>query len=119
MRIQTHRFSRRPEHIEAEKAYRKTVEKNPIPRNLFGLASYLGREKQFDEAAKLFKEYLARDLSWNDPSKAYASLLLGSIFADRKMNAEAKEAFLVARAESKEKFLDELIVEKMKELESH
>lgn len=109
---------KKEEHIEAEKAYRKTVEKNPTPRNLFGLASYLSREKQFDEAAKLFKEYLARDLSWNDHSKASANYMLGSIFADKKMNAEAKEAFQAAKAESKEKLLNELIDRKIKELDS-
>lgn len=107
---------KKEQYADAEKAYRQTVDSNPIPRSLFNLASYLNRSKQLDEAAKLFKEYLTLDLSWNDPSKAYAHFRLGDIFADRKMNAEAREAFQLAKAGNNEKFLDELIQKRMKEL---
>lgn len=105
------------EHYEdAERLYRQAYEKNPLPRYLYGLASYMIRREQFDESAKLLKEYLALDVAWSDPSKTYAHYQLGSIFADKKMNAKAKEALQLAKADCQEKFLDEMIDQKMREL---
>jgi len=107
---------KKEQYVEAEKYYRLAVKKNKSPRNLFSLASFLYQIKRYDEAEMMFKEYVTLDLSWNDPTKAYALFMLGNIFADKKMNAEANESFKLAKADNNDKLLDELIQRRMKEL---
>jgi len=101
---------------DAERIFRKTVEADRTPRNLFGLASFLSRMKKYDEAVALIEEYLTLNLSWDDPSKALAYFMLGSIFSERKMNAEAMAAFQLAKTENNIQSFDEQIQARMKKL---
>ncbi len=100
----------------AEQIFRKTVEADRTPRNLFGLARFLGRMKQYEEAIALIQEYLTLDLSWDDPSKALAYFTLGSIFSERKMKEEAMAAFQLAETENNIRYFDKQIQTFMRKL---
>lgn len=102
--------------LEAEEMFRQAADTNRTPENLFALANFLNRRKQYDEVMKLLEEYLNLDLSWDDPPKAYAHLMLGTILAEKEMIAEAKRELQLAEAGSNDRFLGELIQKKMEEL---
>ncbi len=101
---------------KANKAFHDAVMADRTPRSVLSLARYLYRNKKYDEAIRCLHEYLALDLSWMDPIKGFAYYILGDIFAQKKMHAQAKEAFQLAHADNKDKFLGEMIEKRIQEL---
>jgi len=109
-------LEKKKQYAEAEKYFKLSVKKNSSPRNLFNLASFLYREKKFDEASQLFDTYLLLDVSWKDPRKTLAHFFLGNIFADKKMFAKAENELLLAKANTNDKPLNEMVDQKLQEL---
>jgi len=100
----------------AYQIFRHAAETNRTPRSVFSLARFLYRNKKYDEAIRSLHEYLTLELSWMDPIKGFAYLLLGTIYAEKEMNTQARRAFELARAENRDKFIGETIQKRMREL---